>query len=127
MISGYLACSFDLFNVADLDVIDQARQLCDRLIAGIYSDDYVEQLTGRPAVVPFEERFRLVERVRGISSVIAHQGFGPTDHLHKIFVVDGETAGGTTPATAIRLVPRRTTASRQVRDALAPVIRRGVA
>lgn len=127
MINGYLACSFDLLNVADLDVIDQARNLCDELIVGIYSDDHVEQLTGRPAVVPFEERYRLVERVRGIRSVIAHQNFGPADRVHKIFVVDGETADEAAPATAIRLIPRRTTASRQVRDALSPVLRRGVA
>ena len=42
---GYLADSFDLINVRDLDLIAQARARCARLVVGVFTDEYVERVS----------------------------------------------------------------------------------
>jgi cytidyltransferase-like protein len=69
---GYLAHAFDLFNVRDLDLIDEARQRCSHLIVGVFSDEFATQILGRQPIVPLEERMALVRHVRGVAEVVAH-------------------------------------------------------
>ena len=123
---GYLASGFDLLNVAHLDVIEQARARCTRLVVGVLPDDEVEQLTGRPPVVPLSERLTLVGHVRGVSEVVEH---GPAQHRRigpdVTFAVAGEdldTDGGT-----VVLEPRRLSSSAVLLAALAPTTSRAVA
>ena len=70
---GYLADSFELINVRDLDLIAQARARCTRLVVGVFTDDYAERLFGRRPVVPLSERIAVLRHVRGIDEVVAHQ------------------------------------------------------
>ena len=69
---GYLADLFDLLNVRDLDIIEQAKEGCELLIVGVFTDEYAQQLLGYTPVVPFEERLELVSHVRGLTDVRAH-------------------------------------------------------
>jgi hypothetical protein len=69
---GYLAHAFDLLNVRDLDLIDEARQRCSHLIVGVFSDEFATQVFGRQTIVPIEERMALVRHVRGVADVIVH-------------------------------------------------------
>jgi hypothetical protein len=87
--AGYLARSFDLINVRDLDLIAQARQRCSRLVVGVHSDALVEQLTGRPPVVPLAERLAIVAHVRGVDEVRVHEA----DSEPAVAVVFVETSG----------------------------------
>lgn len=127
MICGYLACSFDLLNVGDLDVIAQARDLCNHLTVGVYSDACVERRNGRPPVVPLSERLALVRHVRGVDAVVVHEAVGAEGvvNFDRIFLVDGETSGPHTGA--VRLTARRSTSSRELLDTLAPRMQWGVA
>lgn len=61
---GYAPGVFDLFHVGHLNILRRAREQCDRLIAGICSDDLVVHLKGRPPVVPLCERLEIVRSVR---------------------------------------------------------------
>jgi glycerol-3-phosphate cytidylyltransferase len=61
---GYAPGVFDLFHVGHLNILRRARGQCDRLIAGICSDDLVVHLKGRPPVVPLSERLEIVRSVR---------------------------------------------------------------
>jgi cytidyltransferase-like protein len=123
---GYLVSSFDLMNVGHLDVIDQAQQLCARLVVGVLTDGEVEVLTGRSPVVPLEERLALVRHVRGISGAVVHgsqeqRALAPD----RSFEIDGEDLEG--PDGAVRLAPRRRTASDVLLAALASTSPRAVA
>jgi len=69
---GYLAHAFDLFNVRDLDLINEARQRCSHLIVGVFSDEFATQVFGRQTIVPMEERMALVRHVRGVAEVVVH-------------------------------------------------------
>ncbi|MER6344498.1 adenylyltransferase/cytidyltransferase family protein [Streptomyces sp. NPDC001595] len=61
---GYAPGVFDLFHVGHLNILHRARQHCDRLVAGVCSDDLVVRLKGRPPVVPLSERLEIVRSVR---------------------------------------------------------------
>ena len=125
---GYLAHSFDLLNIADLDLIAQARARCTRLVAGVLSDELVENLYGRPPVVPLSERMALVEHVRGIDEVLAHgaeQTPSLADDVELFFAADHSAA--LLSPRALPLAADRETASAAVRDALRPTSRVAVA
>jgi glycerol-3-phosphate cytidylyltransferase len=123
---GYLAQSFDLLNVRDLDLIAQARQHCAHLIVGVHTDELVEARQGRRPVVPLSERMALVGHVRGVAEVVEH-GDDPVELPlgTVVFAVDDET-----PETTLDVVPlstRRHTVSVALREALRPVDREAVA
>lgn len=114
---GYLACAFDLINVRDLDLVGQARTHCSYLIAGVFSDAYVEAVTGRPPVVPQSERAELVSRLRGVAEVVVHEGSSTPPAGTLVFSVLG-APGSPNGDGAVRLVPRRASQSSLLRDAL---------
>ncbi|MFE9023219.1 adenylyltransferase/cytidyltransferase family protein [Streptomyces sp. NPDC007808] len=61
---GYAPGVFDLFHVGHLNILRRAREHCDRLVAGVCSDDLVVRMKGRPPVVPLSERLQIVRSVR---------------------------------------------------------------
>lgn len=67
MVIGYTAGVFDLFHIGHLNLLKNARGLCDKLIVGVTVDELVSY-KGKRAVIPFEDR---IEIVRGIKFVDA--------------------------------------------------------
>ena len=117
---GYLADSFDLINVRDLDLIAQARARCSRLVVGVFTDDddYAEWLFGRRPVVPPSERIAVLRHVRGIDEVVAHHDgsdFGTPDGI--LFAADD--APRDLADHAVWLTPGRRSKSVVLRHALA--------
>ena len=118
MTVGYLADAFDLLNVRDLDLIAQARAQCSRLVVGVFTDEYTEQLLGRPPVIPFAERLLIVQHVRGVDDVVVHDAANATtDGVH---FLPADRLGAALPGGAYLqiLVPTRGTNSTVLRDAL---------
>ncbi|WP_372497213.1 adenylyltransferase/cytidyltransferase family protein [Streptomyces muensis] len=66
---GYAPGVFDLFHVGHLNILRRARDHCDRLVAGVCSDELVVHLKGRPPVVPLAERLQIVRSVRHVDDV----------------------------------------------------------
>jgi len=111
-----------MLNVADLDLIDQARRRCDRLVVGVHSDELVLATLGRRPVVPLVERVALLRRVRGVDEVVVH-GAGPVDEgLRRFGVVTDPSSAGPDD-----LVVRRASRSTALVAALAPVSQESVA
>lgn len=61
---AYLPGVFDMFHIGHLNIIRNARALCDRLIVGVVSDERAELAKGRPPVVPLVERLEIVRSIR---------------------------------------------------------------
>lgn len=62
---GYAPGVYDMFHVGHLNILRRARLGCDYLIAGVVTDEVVEQIKGRRPVVPLFERLEIVQAVRG--------------------------------------------------------------
>jgi len=116
---GYLACSFDLLNVGHLDLIAQARQLCDRLIVGVYTDEAIERADGRPPVTPLAERTALIGHVRGVDEVVVHDTVPERGSTATLVLVDDDGSRAIM-VRELDLSPRRETSSPVLQAALRP-------
>jgi glycerol-3-phosphate cytidylyltransferase len=70
MIVGYAPGVYDLFHIGHLNVLRNARERCDRLIAGIVTDDKAQVVKGRSPVVPLAERVEIVRAIRYVDAAV---------------------------------------------------------
>lgn len=68
---GYAAGAFDLFHVGHLNILRQAKENCDFLIAGVVSDQMLELTKGRKPIIPLEERMEIVSHISFVDQVYA--------------------------------------------------------
>jgi len=61
---GYTQGVFDLFHIGHLNLIRNARAMCDQLIVGVNSDELVAQYKGQRPVIPEAERLDIVQSLR---------------------------------------------------------------
>jgi glycerol-3-phosphate cytidylyltransferase len=72
MIIGYTSGVFDLFHIGHLNVLRNAKSMCDRLIVGVTTDELVAY-KNKKAVIPFTERMEIVRACRYVDAVIAQE------------------------------------------------------
>jgi glycerol-3-phosphate cytidylyltransferase len=68
---GYVPGVYDLFHVGHLNVLRQARELCDVLVAGVVSDEMCRQVKGMVPFVPLEERLAIVDAIGIVDATYA--------------------------------------------------------
>ena len=69
MIIGYTTGVFDLFHIGHLNMLKKSKSLCDKLIVGVSTDDLVLYKNKKP-VIPFEERFEIVQSIQYVDAVV---------------------------------------------------------
>ena len=72
MILGYTTGVYDLFHIGHLNLLRNARSLCDRLIVGVTVDELVAFKKKR-AVIPFEERIEIVRNIKCVDAAIPQE------------------------------------------------------
>jgi glycerol-3-phosphate cytidylyltransferase len=72
MIIGYTTGVFDLFHIGHLNLLRNARSMCDRLVVGVTTDELVSH-KHKVAVIPFHERMEIVRACRYVDAVIAQE------------------------------------------------------
>lgn len=68
---GYAPGAFDLFHIGHLNLLRQAKQHCDFLIAGVVADEVLIQHKKVTPVIPLDERMEIVRNVRFVDMVHA--------------------------------------------------------
>jgi glycerol-3-phosphate cytidylyltransferase len=66
---GYTSGVYDLFHIGHLNLIKNAKGLCDKLIVGVTSDELVAY-KNKKAVIPHQERMEIVRNIRHVDSVV---------------------------------------------------------
>lgn len=69
MIIGYTAGVYDLFHVGHLNLLKNAKGMCDKLIVGVTTDDLVTY-KGKHAMIPFEDRLEIVRNIKYVDAVV---------------------------------------------------------
>ena len=77
MIIGYTTGVYDLFHVGHLNVLRNAKSMCDRLIVGVTTDELVSYKNKR-AVIPFEERIQIIRGCKYVDLAV------PQENMDKI-------------------------------------------
>ena len=69
MIIGYTTGVYDLFHIGHLNLLKNAKGLCDRLIVGVTVDELVAY-KGKHAMIPFEDRLEIVRSCRYVDAAV---------------------------------------------------------
>jgi glycerol-3-phosphate cytidylyltransferase len=67
---GYAPGAYDMFHIGHLNILRRAKAACDILIAGVATDEVVEQVKGRRPVVPHNERMEIVGSITYVDEVV---------------------------------------------------------
>mgnify|MGYP000266917277 CR=1 FL=1 len=71
-IIGYTSGVYDLFHIGHLNMLRNAKSLCDKLIVGVTTDELVAY-KNKKAVIPFTERMEIVRSIEYVDAVIAQE------------------------------------------------------
>lgn len=72
MVIGYTTGVYDLFHIGHLNLLKNAKGLCDKLIVGVTVDKLVEYKNKR-SVIPFEERIEIVRNIKYVDAAIPQE------------------------------------------------------
>ena len=68
---GYAPGAYDLFHIGHLNILKHAAAHCDRLVAGVVSDEMLLLTKGRAPVIPLAERLEIVRSLSMVDDVHA--------------------------------------------------------
>ena len=68
-IIGYTTGVYDLFHIGHLNLLKNAKGMCDKLIVGVTVDELVKY-KGKEAMIPFEERIELVRSCKYVDAAV---------------------------------------------------------
>ena len=72
IIIGYTTGVFDLFHIGHLNLLRNAKGMCDKLIVGVTVDELVNYKNAK-CVIPFEERIEIVRSIKYVDVAIPQE------------------------------------------------------
>lgn len=89
--------TFDLFHIGHLNLLKRARDLGDKLIVAVSTDEF-NATKGKTTLMPFEHRVELVRSVRFVDEVIAESNWDQKisdvqQHKVDLFVMGSDWQG----------------------------------
>lgn len=91
--TGYTQGVFDMFHIGHLNLINHAKEYCDRLIVGVNSDDLVNAYKHKKPVICEAERAEIVRNIKAVDEVVIAQTLDKEKalelyHFDAIFIGD---------------------------------------
>ena len=93
MIIGYTAGVYDMFHIGHLNVLKNAKALCDYLIVAVSTDELVQEYKHKTPIIPFENRKAIVEAIKYVDKVVPQENMDKKqaaidNHINVMFVGD---------------------------------------
>lgn len=83
MIIGYTAGVYDLFHIGHLNLLKNAKGMCDKLIVGVTVDELVSY-KNKKAFIPYEERIEMVRSCRYVDAVVPQENMDKLSMCKKL-------------------------------------------
>ena len=88
---GYTQGTFDMFHIGHLNLLHQAKELCEELIVGVNSDQLVKDYKQKVPVVNECDRAAIIAELRCVDKVVLCDTLKKTDawqllHFDAIFI-----------------------------------------
>jgi glycerol-3-phosphate cytidylyltransferase len=90
---GYTTGVFDMFHIGHLNLLRNAKALCERLIVGVSTDDVVRHYKNKTPVIPFAERIEIVRAIRHVDEAVPQENldkFEAWRHLNYTALIHGD-------------------------------------
>ena len=69
MTIGYTTGVYDLFHIGHLNLLKNAKGMCDKLIVGVTVDELVAY-KGKQSMIPFEDRIEIVRSIKYVDAAV---------------------------------------------------------
>ena len=69
MVIGYTCGVYDLFHIGHLNLLKNAKGMCDKLVVGVTVDELV-QYKDKKSMIPFEDRIEIVRSCKYVDAVV---------------------------------------------------------
>ena len=69
LIIGYTTGVYDLFHIGHLNLLKNAKGMCDKLVVGVTVDELVTY-KGKHAMIPFEDRIEIVRSCKYVDAAV---------------------------------------------------------
>jgi glycerol-3-phosphate cytidylyltransferase len=91
MIIGYTTGVYDLFHIGHLNLLRNAKNLCDHLIVGVTIDDLAYKRKHKWSVINFTERCEIISALRFVDEVVPQESMDKMTawvkyHFNRMFV-----------------------------------------
>lgn len=83
MIIGYTTGVYDLFHIGHLNLLKNAKSMCDKLIVGVTVDELVAY-KGKKALIPFEDRIEIVRSCKYVDAVVPQRDMDKLSACRKL-------------------------------------------
>lgn len=83
MIIGYTSGVFDLFHVGHLNLLRNAKGMCDKLVVGVTSDELVSY-KNKQAVIQHSERMEIVRAIDYVDAVVPQENMDKFEMWKKL-------------------------------------------
>lgn len=83
MVIGYTSGVYDLFHIGHLNLLKNAKSMCDKLIVGVTTDD-LSLYKGKKPLIPYEDRFEIIRSIKYVDAVVPQETMDKTTMCKKV-------------------------------------------
>jgi glycerol-3-phosphate cytidylyltransferase len=83
LIIGYTTGVYDLFHIGHLNLLKNAKAMCDKLIVGVSVDELV-MYKNKKSIIPFHERIEIVRHCKYVDIAIPQYSTDKYKEIQKI-------------------------------------------